>query len=501
MKTRKVFVNLKSLNTMSFYRKYRPQVFEELDNEAVRTQLYALLTKKRDSWPHAYLLSGPRGTGKTTTARILAKLFTCEKPKKSGEPCGTCDICVGVSKGTITDVLEIDAASNTGVDNIRDLRDKVMLAPTQTKTKFYIIDEVHMLSTGAFNALLKTLEEPPSHVVFVLATTDLHKVPATIQSRCLQLNFHKPTITEIKKALSRIISPEKISITEEAIEKIAILSDGSFRDAVKLLEQVSFTKGEITIDLVDKTLRVSDASLVEEFIKALQNRKTQEAIDIVERQMDSGTDMKAFLGAVIKKLHQQLLALTKAGKSYEIIQVLRLVDRLDTAFAAMKSTAIPQLPIEMAVIELCEEEEVVKSLSPLTQEAMKKPITHTEKKLEVKEKPKKPEEKKSEETAVVSVPQPVSDVQSRVTGFISLEKLIDCWKDVIEAMKPYNHSVAGVLRSTRPKAVESGIVTIEAFYSFHKDKLSEMKTRDAIGETLKKLFGEKVKVEVVLGKK
>src|SRR3989344_3395814 len=188
---------------MSFYRIYRPQVFEEIDNIRVREKMLSLLSKPVSELPHAFLFSGSKGTGKTTAARLIAKLFNCEKLSKTKGPCGECTSCVSIAEGHNIDVLEIDAASNRGIDDVRALRDAIALTPMSGKIKVYVIDEVHMLTTEAFNALLKTLEEPPAHAVFILATTDPQKVPATIQSRCVPISFAKATTEELEAALKR----------------------------------------------------------------------------------------------------------------------------------------------------------------------------------------------------------------------------------------------------------------------------------------------------------
>lgn len=437
---------------MSFYRIYRPQIIEEIDNVAVREQLLSLLTKEKKQLPHAFLFTGPRGTGKTTAARIVAKLFNCTKPTKHG-PCGKCDQCISIADGRNLDVLEIDAASNRGIDEIRQLRDAINLSPSGAAFKVYIIDEVHMLTTEAFNALLKTLEEPPAHAVFVLATTDPQKVPATIKSRCVGITFHRATAAELAAALKRIVTAEKIKIDEPALTLLAASVDGSFRDAVKLLEQVSFHKGKISEDVVRSLTSLSDESIVAKFFESLAAKDGKTSLSVIEKLVADGKDIKSFLVDCLVYLHGKLIVGDTGSQD--------LIHRFTEAYGLMKVSPIAELPLEVAVVEYC---------------GVSSPLP-----------PQQPQ-----------IPQPSS---SPDFGLLTLEKLTEHWKDFIEELKPFNHSVAGVLRSARPKSVEHGIVTIEAFYPFHKDKLSESKTKDILIGVLKKLFGEKVKIEIVLGKK
>ncbi len=446
---------------MSFYRTYRPQVIEEIDNVAVREQLLSLLTKEKKQLPHAFLFTGPRGAGKTTAARIVAKLFNCTKPKKYG-PCGTCPQCVSISEGRNLDVLEIDAASNRGIDEIRQLRDAINLSPSGAAYKVYIIDEVHMLTTEAFNALLKTLEEPPAHAVFVLATTDPQKVPATIKSRCVSISFHKASAVELAAALKRIVTAEKIKIDEPALTLLAASVDGSFRDAVKLLEQVSFHKGKISGEVVRSLISLSDESVITTFFESLAKKDARTSLAMIEDLTIQGKDIKIFLVDCLRQLQTNLLkGVPDSGE---------LIRRFTDAYALMKVSPITELPLELVIVEYCGSGNV------------------------------SPQPPSPSGAAPVAVDSPRDGVTPEL-GLLTLEKLTEHWRDFIEELKPYNHSMAGVLRSARPKDVSHGIVTIEAFYPFHKDKLSESKTKDVLIHVFKKLFGEKVKVEIVLGKK
>lgn len=483
---------------MSFYRTYRPQVLEDIDNVRVRDQLVLLLHKKPKDLPHAYLFSGPKGSGKTTSARLIAKLFNCEKLSDTKGPCGTCDQCTSIALGNNLDVLEIDAASNRGIDEIRELRDRIALAPSGALYKIYIIDEVHMLTTEAFNALLKTLEEPPSHAVFVLATTDLHKVPATILSRCMHIPFFSANSDELLRALSRIVKLEKIKIADDALSLLVSHADGSFRDAVKNLEQVSFHKGTISIDVIRKTLSMSDTAIGTKFLDAIKDRKVTDALQIVEQVVINGGDIRIFLSGCLQQLHTMLLSSARGNNDHSFNQedLKEVIRRFSAAYSEMKQSPIPQLPLELAVVEYCETSRGIDAETSKAAELTRKQDTFSESNPRMI-----PRDVSRDSVMRREKQQEVSDSSHVSSGLLTLEKLDQHWKDFIEATKPYNHSVAGVLRSSRPKEVEHGIVTIEAFYPFHKEKLSEVKTRESLADVLKKLFGEKVKVDIVLGKK
>lgn len=458
---------------MSYYRKYRPQVISEVDNQSVRERLLSLLTKDKSQLPHAFLFIGPKGTGKTTAARIVAKIFNCEKLTKTHGPCGKCEQCRSIAENTNLDVLEIDAASNRGIDEIRTLRERISLAPSAASYKVYIIDEVHMLTSEAFNALLKTLEEPPPHAVFVLATTDPQKIPATIKSRCTVVHFTRANSEELLSALRRIARAEKMEVDKETLEVVTECADGSFRDAVKLLEQLSFHKGKITAEVARSLLAVSEEKTVTDFLMLLLTHKAPPALGLVEKLVAGGNDLKAFVTACLTYLENELVATVSGEKvsAWTVGDLTSLIRRLAAAFVEMKSTAIAQLPLELAVVEFCKT-----GVSAVVKE----------------------EETQTRSVAAGTGEKTASGIEG---DLLSLDKLIEHWRDFIEELKPFNHSIAGVLRSSRPKAVGDGIVTIEAFYKFHQERLSEPKIRDALAAALKKLFGAKVKVEIVLGKK
>ncbi len=332
---------------MSWYRTYRPQTFSDLvGQDHVRKILLTSLQK--DNVVHAYLFSGPRGTGKTSTARIFAKALNCEKPTSQGEPCNNCANCQEIDEQRFVDVIEIDAASNTGVDHIRDLRDKIGFSPTSGKAKIYIIDEVHMLSMGAFNALLKTLEEPPDFVYFILATTELHKVPETIQSRCQKFSFRRLTQSDIVQRLLFIAEKENITAEKEALEIIASQAGGGLRDAISLFEQHSVS-GKITADTLRNQMGLVSATIVEEFLEKIESSDASGALEKLDNIVREGFSLSEFVRSFLLLLREKILEASK--KDEGIASFIELAEVFDEAQRKIKFAVIPQLPLEIAIVK------------------------------------------------------------------------------------------------------------------------------------------------------
>ncbi|MDO4553953.1 MAG: DNA polymerase III subunit gamma/tau [Lachnospiraceae bacterium] len=282
------------MSYMALYRKWRPGIFEDVrGQEHIVTALKNQI--KADRIGHAYLFCGTRGTGKTTVAKLFAKAVNCEHPV-DGSPCGTCPTCQAIASQSSMNVIEIDAASNNGVDNIREIRDEVQYSPAEGKYKVYIIDEVHMLSIGAFNALLKTLEEPPSYVIFILATTEVHKIPVTILSRCQRYDFRRISIDTISERLSELMVKEEIEVEEKAIRYIAKAADGSMRDALSLLDQcIAFYLGKkLTYDNVLEVLGATDTEVFSRLIRMIYAQDTKGILDLVEEMMREGRELNQF---------------------------------------------------------------------------------------------------------------------------------------------------------------------------------------------------------------
>lgn len=363
------------MEKLSLYRKYRPQNFSEISGqEEIVSTLVNSINKKMVA--HAYLFCGPRGVGKTTTARVLAKAINCLQPN-GAEPCNKCASCLAINNGSAIDITEIDAASNRGIDDVRELRESVKYSPNVLKYKVLIIDECHQLSKDAANALLKTLEEPPAHAIFILATTEIHKMIPTIISRCQRFDFRKVSVADTLEKLKEVAKAEKVKIEDGALELIASNSQGSMRDAQVLLAQIfaSGGKEEIKAKDIKNLLGLVDIKILSDFFAFLVADKSKEAIEFLNQIFDKGYDPHEFVNDLISYLRQALLL--KIDKTLlnplmanltkeDILQLNEHVKLTNQEFihkaisvfmqakSAIKFSPLPQLPLELAIVELIE---------------------------------------------------------------------------------------------------------------------------------------------------
>lgn len=353
---------------VALYRKWRPQEFDSLvGQEAVRTALTNALETGRIA--HAYLFAGPRGTGKTSTAKILAKAVNCEHGP-TPNPCNKCQNCVRINDGTSMDVFEIDAASNRGIDEIRDLREKVAFAPVNGRYKVYIIDEVHMLTTEAFNALLKTLEEPPPHVIFILATTEPHKIPATIHSRCQRFDFKRVTDSDIVKRLREVADGSGIAADDDALQLIAVQADGGMRDALSLLDQCGVMAERVSAETVRSVLGIVGREALRELVKAVGEGNVPKALELLEALLAGGKDVKQIITELAEYLRAVLLY--KASPEYREIyltdtkeaiaameglfstdRLMAAQERLHQCMLELRQSVRGRIAAEMCLFDLC----------------------------------------------------------------------------------------------------------------------------------------------------
>lgn len=467
---------------MVFYRKYRPQKFSDVvgQKHILETIANALATH---SFSHGYLFAGPRGSGKTTLARILAKALNCtgrKLGKDSYEPCNKCISCKEITLGKSLDLIEIDAASNRGIDEIRELREKIRFAPTSSEYKVYIIDEVHMLTKEAFNALLKTLEEPPKHAVFIMATTEPQKILPTILSRVQRFDFHRAETAELIKLIKKVANLENIKIDDEAMELIAQLSQGSYRDSLSLFGQISSLRktaaSNITLSQIQQVLGLAHDKSVFEFIKFLASSDRKKAFEIISKLHAQGTDLENFTVKLIEILRKialfklgedQLFDLTKEqqeelkilAESFDIDILMQIISKFAAALSQIKSAPLPQLPLEMLIYEFTQ------NGKQLTANSLQPKI-----------------EEKIEKKAVSRKPLAVGNLSK------------DLWASIIKEARTHNHSLSALLRDAVLAGANDETIILAFKFKFHADMVSGKRTTQTIENIIAKITGLNYKV-------
>ncbi|MFO7679681.1 MAG: DNA polymerase III subunit gamma/tau [Chloroflexota bacterium] len=521
--------------SQALYRKWRPARFEDVvgQEHITRTLQNSVVA---DRVGHAYLFCGPRGTGKTTSARLLAKAVNCLHEDLAERPCNQCAPCLALNEARFLDLIEIDAASNTGVDDIRDLRDKINFAPSNGRYKVYIIDEVHMLSTAAFNALLKTLEEPPPHAMFILATTEEHKVPVTIKSRCQQFNFRLLTVAEISDRLRWLADKEDLTIEPQALDLIARQGSGSVRDAESLLDQLVITPGDtITLERAQMVLGTASETAVAELVDAWLKRDGSSGLALIHHTLASGADARQFCRQMVAYL-RELLLLQAAGPEMEIdgtaerketmlLQAQRaprqgLIDavkRFNEAAVTPASSWQPQLPLELAFIELLPAEPLVMASAPpaaqptIQPTAQAAPKTAATPPITAKPQPKPQtaplaaETKQtagSKEQAADNLKPPPASPHPPLPSHqaaLTLPAVTRCWPEMIELVGNAQRNLPPLLNMSKPLALEGSVIILGFDFPIFKDKFDKHQgAAQLVGDVFSHLLQGKCTVRAVV---
>ncbi|RJR31287.1 DNA polymerase III subunit gamma/tau [Candidatus Parcubacteria bacterium] len=477
---------------LTLYRKYRPATFDELTGQNhIKITLQNEIETGRIS--HAYLFCGPRGVGKTTAARIFAKTINCQNLSKTkNEPCGKCDFCLEIAQARCLDIIEIDAASNRGIDEIRDLREKVKYSPSRLKYKVYIVDEAHMLTIEAFNALLKTLEEPPAHSIFILVTTETHKLPETIISRCQRFDFKKINSADLISRLSMIVSREKKEVPDSVLQRIARHSEGCARDAESLLGQIlSLGEKKISQEMADLVIPGSNLHSVLELVGYLSKKDAVSGIALVNKFLNEGYDLRIFTADLIEVLRKIMLIkidlklndfVSEYDKDLEKMisvlvadiskeEIIFMIEKFISVGKELKFADIVQFPLEVAIVEICSRKGESRKDTPKTDEL-----------------PRLPESKKK------------LNANGAVHGTAlesSLVQIKKRWQEVLLCLKKYNNSLASALKTASPSNFENDTVQICFKYQFHQERFNEPKNRDLVENAFKEILGFDIRINPV----
>jgi DNA polymerase III subunit gamma/tau len=477
--------------SQAFYRKWRPRRWEAVvGQEHVIQTLRNSVAAERIA--HAYLFAGPRGTGKTTTARLLAKAVNCLDPDPSARPCDQCEHCLAVNDGRFLDLIEIDAASNTSVDDVRDLRDKINFSPNQGRYKVYVVDEIHMLSTAAFNALLKTLEEPPSHAIFILATTEVHKIPATVLSRCQRHEFRRIPSAAIIQHLKEMASQENLEMEVEALALIARQATGSLRDAISLLDQLASTGQVITLEMAHSVLGTAASQAVLEVVQALIERNPAAGLDLLHGALDSGSDPRQFARQVVDYLRDLLLIkmgnadqidttaeirarMARHAQAFSTPDLLRTIRAFNFAANDARGAWQPALPLEMAFVESLEEEPEPASQVPSPPPAAVPP-------------PKRRIKTVGQPASPPTEPGEQAEDSEQEEGQ-SVQSLNQNWSQLLSLVRKQNPNTYGLLNSCKSRHLKGNLLVLGFASDVLKNQMAKAENLEIVQKALAQIFG------------
>jgi DNA polymerase-3 subunit gamma/tau len=477
--------------SQALYRRYRPQGWTEVigQEHVLQTLKNAILA---DRVGHAYLFSGPRGTGKTTLARLLAKAVNCLAANPADRPCNACENCTAVNENRFLDLIEIDAASNTSVDDVRALREKINFSPSQGKYKIYIIDEVHMLSTAAFNALLKTLEEPPPHAIFVLATTEIHKIPATVLSRCQRHEFRRVPVDDIVSQLKMIVNAEKFQADDDALIMIARQAAGGVRDAISLLDQLSSTGTRITLALVQRVLGTATNQTVLDVIASVRDREPAAGLETIHRALDSGADSRSLARQIVEYLRGlMLIQMGNTGQveatadvkkqmqahaaSFSTSDVLRMMKVFNTAATDSRSGWQPSLSLELALAEVMEAPETTTPQN----------VTHA--------KPKGASAPQME-----AVKRSMPEAAKPENALVAAGDVIKVWKQISQSLSKSQPNLSALLNSVKMIDVQGKTLVLGFASNVLVEKMDKPEHADILRKALADVLGVQLDLRCVV---